>query len=376
MKEKSEVAEDLENEVQEDISKTVEENSSETEKETEEVTASEVEKAAKEEAEEQEVEEAESDVLSQVKNMKKHDASKLLVDKAKIIVQEAEEQMEACKLLLSDDLKDYEKAKQALKEGGLDASEALLLELGYRNEEEENPEDENVVFKMEEKIEPIILHDVSSGRFTGLLLALLGGATTLTGLVYLATEKLGMTLDVTKVPSSDTVKNILSWFGTLIGTKGDAFLGGAFVLFVVFAVMGIIYAIRVGTKGSKNLQFALKQLEEAEEYTAQKGNCKEEMDKVDAHINDAIETFKMYQVLLNEQKGKLQRISHIEGIKEEPSEYHEKSLLEMKDTQSLINAIHEFIDTPMSEEGKLSGKSTLLLYSAKNKIQKLIDRLY
>jgi len=41
----------------------------------------------------------------------------------------------------------------------------------------------------------------------------------------------------------------------------------------------------------------------------------------------------------------------------------------MKDTQSLINAIHEFIDTPMSEEGKLSGKSTLLLYSAKNKIQ-------
>ncbi|TET88713.1 MAG: hypothetical protein E3J96_02785, partial [Sulfurovum sp.] len=251
--------------------------------------------------------------------MKKHDAAKLLVEKAKIIVQEAEEQMEECKLLLSDDLKGYEEAKKALKEGGLDESEALLLELGYADNSEETIEEDSVVFEPKEDLEPIVLQDVSSGKFTGFLLSVLGGVGTLAGLVYLATEKLGITLDVTKIPTSDTMTTILGWFSTLFGAAPDTFLGGAFLLFAVLAVMGIIYAIRVSIKGNKNLHFATKQLEEAEAYTAHKGNCKEEMDRVDVHIHDAIATLKTYQVLFNEQKGKLQRILHIEGEKEELS---------------------------------------------------------
>jgi hypothetical protein len=377
MKEESETVENLKNEVREDISENIEENSSEIDeiKEMEEETTSEVEEA-EEDTEAEENAEVENEVISQVKNMKKHDASKLLVEKAKIIVQEAEEQMEACKLLLSDDLKGYEEAKKALKEGGLDESEALLLELGYTNNDEESAEEESVVFETKEDIEPIILHDVSSGKFTGFLLALLGGVVTLAGLVLFATEKLDIPLDVTKVPSSDTITTIAGWFTTLFGAKPDAFLGGAFVLFVVLAVMGIIYGIRVSIKGSKNLDFAIMQLEEAEAYAAHKGNCKEEMDKVDAHIHDAIEILNTYQVLFNEQKGKLQRILYIEGKKEVPSEYHEKSILEMRDTQALINAIRNFMATAMSEEGKLSGKSKLFLHSAKNKMQKMIERLY
>ena len=129
-------------------------------------------------------------------------------------------------------------------------------------------------------------------------------------------------------------------------------------------------------KASKNLNHATAQLEAAEEYTVQKGSCKDEMDKVDAHIHDTIATLKTYQVLFNEQKGKLQRILHIEGEKEEISEYHQKSISEMKETQELINAVRSFIATAMSEEGKLSGKSTLFLHSAKSKMQKVIERLY
>ena len=377
MKEKSEIIENPETEIREERLETIAENSSETDaiKEMEEETTSNI-KETEEDAATEENKEIENEIVSQVKNMKKHDAAKLLVQKAKIIVQEAEEQMEACKLLLSDDLKGYDEAKHALKEGGLEASEALLQELGYANDDEEDIEEETVVFEAKEDLEPIILHDVPSGKFTGFLFALIGGIVTLAGLIYLATEKLGITLDVTKVPSYDTINPVLGWFSTLFGAKPDAFLGGAFVLFTVLAVMGIIYAVRVGIQGRKNLDFATKQLEEAEIYTAHKGNCKEEMDKVDAHIQEAIRTLKTYQILFNEQKGKLQRILYIEGEKEVPSEYHEKSILEMRDTQALINAIRNFMATPMSEEGKLSGKSALFLHSAKNRMQKMIERLY
>jgi len=391
MQEENKTVWSKEKEIQKDTSEAVEENASET-KESVEETASEVKESAEKTATEIEevageveenvsevkevVEEADVEVISQIKNMKKQDAAKLLVKKANVIVKEAEGQLEKCKLLLSDDLKEYEEAKKALNEGGLNACEALLSESGYIDESEEAIEEDSVVFEPKEDLEPIVLQDVSSGKFTGFLYSLIGGGLTLAGLVYYATNKLGITLDVSKVPSNEILQTIFGWFGTQIGRPDDAINGGLLVGVTVLAVMGIIYAIRVSTKGSKNLNFATQQLEEAEAYTAHKGNCKEEMDKVDVHIHNAIETLKMYQVLFNEQKGKLQRILYIEGEKEALSEYHEKSISEMRETQGLINSIRSFMATPMSKEGKLSGKSTLFLHSAKSKMQKMIEGLY
>lgn len=367
-------------ETHEDISEAVEGNASEMEESIEEIAAEEVqevtEKVEKVEEVEEEPDTVHEEVIAEGKKIKKHDEAVTLVDKAKTIIKEAEEQMEACKLLLRDDLKEYEEAKSALSDGGLNECEALLLASGYTDGSEEAIEEESVVFETKEDLEPLVLQDVSSGKFTGFMMALIGGVATLGGLAYIATEKSGFTLDLSKVPTAESVKPVFSYYGTLMGMKEDALSGGALVLLITLLVMWIIYTIRVSTKGSKNLHFATGQLEEAEAYTAQKGNCKEEMDRVDAHIHDAITTLQTYQVLFNEQKGKLQRILYIEGEKETLSEYHEKSILEMKDTQKLANSIRSFMATPMSEEGKLSGKSTLFLHSAKSKMQKVIDRFY
>ena len=354
MKEVGEIVEDIQEEIVEEV----------------EEISSEIEETAKE------LESIEKELPQEVKKFKKHDEAKVLVEKAKGIVQEAEEQMDACKLLLAEDLKEYEAAKQALKEGGMDTSESLLETLRYiADKNEEIEEGNDIVFEEKDDVDPLYVRDVSSGRFTGFLFSLLGGIATLFGLIYYATNKLGMSLNITKVPSNETLQSIFGWFGTQIGRPDDALNGGLLVAAIVLAVMVIIYAIRVSLKGSKNLHFAAKQLEEAEIYTTHKGNCKEEMDKVDAHIHDAIETLKTYQVLFNEQKGKLERILHFEGGVEEPN-YHEKSLTEMRDTQDLLDAIKSFMALPMSEEGKLSGKSTLFLHRAKSRIQKMIEKLY
>lgn len=368
MKEESAIVENLENEVQEEVLKTVEENVLEEEKT--EVTDGEVT------ADAEEVEETKEEAEVTEEKTTKYDEAAQLVTKARSIVKEADEQGDACKLLLSDDLKDYEKAKVALSEGGLDESEALLSELGYTDISEEPIEEESVVFEAKEDLEPIILQDVFSGKFTGLLLSLFVGVGVLAGFAFFAANKLGISFDVIKVPSAETLQTIFGWFGTQIGRPDDATNGGLLVGAVVLVIMVIVYMIRVSTKGSKNLHFAMNQLEEAEAYTAHKSNCKEEMDRVDAHIHDTIATLKTYQVLLNEQKGKLQRILYLEEGKEALSEYHEKSILEMRETQGLINSIQSLISTSMSEEGKLSNESTLLLHSAKSKMQNMIDRLY
>jgi len=318
-------------------------------------------------------EENEEDIDAQIANLNKHDAAVLLIKKAKHIVQDAETQMEACKLLLSDDLQEFENAKKSLKEGGMDESEAFLTQLGYDKEEEEKAE--TVVFEAKEEVAPIYVREVSSGKFTSFLLALIVGAVTFTGLVFLAAQKLGITIDVKKVPTMETCNSIMQWFASQVSVS-DPRVGGALIAVIVLLVMWIVYKIRVSIKAGNNLQFAKEQLQKAQEYAALKGTCKDEMDKIDAHIKEAVRIMKTYEVIFYEQKGKLRRIQYLEQEGKESPQYHEKSLKEMENTYDLISTIKDFLNTPMAEEGKLSGKSTLFLYRAKNSVERMIERFY
>lgn len=324
----------------------------------------------------EEVEELEEEAPLPEKT-KKHAKALHLVEKAKKIVRKANEQTKECKLLLESDLKDYNDAKEKLKAGGLDACVSLVQDLGSQSNDEQLEEEAGgVVFEVKEELKPIVLRDVSSGKFTGFILALFGGAATAIGLVYLATEKLNMTLNVTKIPSEDTVQSLLAWFSTVIGVHENVYIGAGVFGLAVLLVMILIYVIRVSLKANSNLHFAAKQFVEAQLYTEQKANCEEEMEKVDAHIKDTIETLKTYEVVFNEQKGKLQRILHIEGKKEKSTDYHDKSYTEIHDTKELIRTIRDFMETPMSEEGKLSSKSVLLLQHTKDHIDKVLGRFY
>lgn len=371
MYEKSEKMEEVEKIeiIQEEAIEEVENEISEELKEMEE----EVEKS--EESEESEATE-ELEETSSEKKIKKHTKARNLVEKAKNIVKEADEETEACKLLLLGGLKEYEEAKSALKLGGFDACASLLEKVGHQIKTDSSTQKKEPVFEPKEALPPMTVKDVSSGKVTGFVYALLGGAVTAVGLVYLATEKLGITLDISKVPSPDISASIASWFSTAVGLNPDTYIGTVILGLVVFLVMGIIYVSHVSFKASKNLHFAVKQFVEAELYAEKKGNCKVEMEKVDEHMKDTIETLKAYEVLFNEQKGKLQRILYFEGEKEKGAEYHDKSFLEIRDTKELIRTIRDLMDIPMLEEGKLSDKSTLFLHSAKNKIDKILERLY
>jgi hypothetical protein len=363
-----EIVEEIENEAFQIVEDTIEEV--EEVDNTEEISEQ-IEEKATEDAEDS-VEDAPLPA-----NTKKHAKALHLVEKAKKIVREANERTKACRLLLESDLKEYEEAKAQLKEGGLDDCLSLVKKLGYQSQNDQPDEEtDKVVFEVKEELKPLVLKDVSSGKFTGFIYALLGGVATAIGLVYLATEKLDMTLNVTKVPSEDIVQSILAWFSTIIGVHEDVYIGASVFGVLVLLVMIFIYLTRVSLKANSNLHFAAKQFVEAQLYTEQKANCKEEIDKVDAHIKDVIDTLKTYEVVFSEQKGKLLRILYIEGEKEKSTEYHDKSYKEIRDTKELIRTIRDFMDTSMSEEGKLSSKSVLLLQNTKDQIDKVLERFY
>jgi len=387
LEEKSEaVAEELNTEAEtiettstegESLVEAVKEEVEELEEKAEELGEKLVEKSEEEIEELEKREEAIEEALEEkIEKLSKHEEAVALVEQARTITEDAEAQLDECKLLLSSDLKEYENAKENLKKNGLEESEALLESLGYEGEEGVELNEDHVVFEPKEELEPIRIQDVSSGGFTGFILALIIGVLTYLGMVYTAAAKLGITFYASHAFKPEALKPVMEWYASLVGMADNPPVGGTIIAVAVLLVMWIVYAIRVSIRTSSNLRMAEEQLEAAKAYSEQKGSCKEEMDKVDDYIKEAIDTLNLYQVLLHEQKAKLMRIAHVESDKIEASDFHHKSNIEMQDTEELIAAIKDFMSVPMSEEGKLSGKSSLFLHRAQSKIQKVLDRLY
>ena len=309
------------------------------------------------------------------KNVKKHIAAKQLVSEAKSIIDTNDQQLKECKLLLENDLRDYEDAKRALNVGGLDDAKALLVELGHSSVSDLEMPDEPVIFEEDDSVEPVYVQDVSSGRFTGLILSVVAGTATLGGLVYWATEKLGMTLDLSKVPEDATINKIANFFSNLVGMGDNTNIGLGVVALATLLMMFLVYKLRVALKGGSNLRFAEKQMKETQKYVTHKANCKAEMERVDTHIKDAIALLKDYEILLNEQNGKLKRVLHFEHVDAEEHGYHHTSIEEMKETQSLIEQVQAFISQPIAKKGKLSEESVEALEQTEEKVEAFLKRL-
>ncbi len=306
--------------------------------------------------------------------LSKNQQAEVMVSEAKTIVNDAENQLEECRVVLSTDLKSYDEAKNSLKLSAMNESEELLENLGY--EPKESEAEDLIVFEPKEQPKAIVIQDVSSGGFTGAIFALIFGAMTYAGMTYIAASKMNFIPDFTKIPTADSLAPVMKWYASLVGMESKPMVGGLVILLAVLLVMIIVYKIRVNTKATKNLAMSETQLDEAKEYSTLKNNCKYEMDRVDEYIQDAVKTLKTFEVILKEQKGKLARILHIESDKIENSDFHKKSLQEMKDTEELISAVKDFTSVPMSHEGKLSQQSSDLLDIAKNKVEKVVKRFY
>ena len=82
------------------------------------------------------------------------------------MVKEVNDREEACKHLLEKDIKEYEDARSSLKENGLDACTSLVKKLGYQTRNDELEEKETVVCTPKKELKPLVLKDISRGRFS------------------------------------------------------------------------------------------------------------------------------------------------------------------------------------------------------------------
>ena len=346
-----------------------------------EVVESEIEKDA-EVGEVEETDQEESSEDAEKSEVQKEPESssgdvRQLIEEARAMVQESDNEIKSCMQVLDEDIEAYEETKSKLLEGSVDETKNLLEEVGFESEKLQNPEEEELHFEVAEVVEPMRVQDLSSGKFGAFILALIAGLAVVAGWVYAATEKLGIALDVTKVPSQEVQNKLLSWIGGgMTGGKGDPMIGMVILGVSALIVMWIVYKLKVYLRAQKNLHIAQEIKEEAKFYCTKKEECKKEMDKVSAHIHEVIKALHTFRVFFDEQNAKIRRILHVEG-KQPFGDYHLKSKEEIKHTYILVSSLNELISTPMANEsGSVAEEAKSELRKAEHILKRFEERIY
>ena len=315
-----------------------------------------------------------------VKPKNKISEAKDLIISSQELVKDVDRDIEECQTGVSKAASDFDGKKRFFINERFKNSEELLRKVGVEYGEESQDLDSFELAVDATVGDKLSIRDISSGRFTGIILSLLGALATFATWLFFATKNLNIPLDIKSLnlefieTHRDTV---LSWIGGgMTGGTGNPMTGMVILLFTTIVAGWAIYALRLYFKTEKNLKVAKKAYIESQEYSYIKDESKREMLKIDGHLRDVIMTIDDFSVALNEQNAILKRIIHVEGVVDEDRAYHPNSKRVMVDTQRVMSAIEKLLNTSITIEGKVNPQSVQLLAVARGVYSEFIAKIY
>lgn len=300
-----------------------------------------------------------------------------LIGSSQELVAKAESEVAECKVGISEAAENFETAKQTFMDTTFASSEIELEKLGF----EYTTFEEGASFELAidpSNNEKFSVQNLSSGRFTGLILALMAALITVAGWIFLAMTKLGIDPNSLDLQSAtEQVNPILTWIGgEMFAANGNMMVGAVIVGFSALIMAWLVYAIRISLKGTKNLRLAQETFEKSNEYCMSQEDCKQEMKKVDAHLREVTQEIGNFDMILNEQLSVLKRIMHVEGAYDEEKEYHPSSKKVMRETEKIMRGAEHLVSTAITEDAKLNFQSVQALNSARGIYAEYLGRIY
>ena len=309
-----------------------------------------------------------------VKNITKNEQAKELMKNSAQLISEADTAVELTKKSVSENVSRFEDAKNSLLNTTLTKSEELLEKASYEYSKHEL--DEPFEISLGTIDEDIRVKNISSGGFSGFILALLAALGVVGAWIYVASTKVGVALTPEIINNEAEQNTIFKWIGGITGAEVDPMLGMVTVGVSALLIAWIIYKLRVSIKENKNFRVANEIFEKSNSYVERQKEAKTEIERIDEHIVEIIPIIEDYRVLLNEENAKLQRILHIEGIKEDNSEYHSSSIDNMKESELLMERVEGLLVTPITKDGKLNDASVTALAEAKSVRDYFVSKIY
>jgi len=304
--------------------------------------------------------------------------AKELIESSQHLVSQVDSDINECKIGISQAATNFDTKKRTFINETFKKSEELLKQVGleYGVSNGFNRPFELSLDSMNSN--RLNINSISSGRFTGVLLALLIGLITLFIWLYFASKKLNIPLEGLTLESiENNIDSVLEWIGSTIGIVGEPLIGGLVLGFSILITSCLVYAVRVHFKSSKNLRVAKKAFVESREYSLIQDGSKKEILRVDGHLRDSIISIENFGYLLNEQNGILNRIIHVEGLPfEEGHTYQPNSKKVIRDINRLMKSIEDLLNTSITYNGTLNPESQKALSISKAVYDDFIARIY
>jgi len=309
-----------------------------------------------------------------IKAVTKNEEARELMKNSAQLISEADSDVSVAKNSVSENVNRFDDAKSKLLNSTITQSQVLLgkVSYDYANIEQDEPF-EISLGTVDEKIR---VTDVNTGAFSGFILALLSILAVAGGWIYSASEKLGIVLTPELINNQEEQNKIFEWIGGITGAEVEPIYGMVTVGVTALLVGWTVYKLRVSTKENKNLRVASEIFEKSNSYVESQKEAKTEMERIDEHIVEIIPVVETYIVLIDEQNAKLQRVLHIEGIKEDSNEYHSSSIDTMKETDLLMERVEALVSTPITKDGKLNDESVAILSEAKSVSDYFVSKIY
>lgn len=300
-----------------------------------------------------------------------------LIEESKEIVSKVDADIAETKVDISKSAEKFDDAKRTFKNVALKNADHLLEKVGF----------EYVTFDEAEEFELSIddsenknfsLQKLSSGKFTGFILAILVALATAGAWIYVAMTKLKIDItSVTPETAMTHVDPVLKSIGGIVIPDNENTIIGAVILGLSALIMAwLVYAIRTSLKSSKNLRVAKNTLDKSTEYSLMQEESKKEMKKVNAHLQEATVEVGNLEMILNEQAATLKRIVHVEGTYEEEKEYHSSSKKVMKEAEKIMRTTEHLIETAVTKDKKLNEESVEALNDAKDVYSEYLSNIY
>jgi len=310
-----------------------------------------------------------------LKPIKKNEQAKELIKNSIELISQADSEIEATKESIAKDVRQFEEIKNTLLSSTITQSQILLEKASFVYTKPES--DDPFEISLGNTNSNIKVRNISGGGITAFILAILAMLATAVGWIFVASTKVGVTIQPPVIPDDASINKIMSWIGGgMTGGEGNPLFGMITVGLTALIIGFMVYKLYVSIKENKNLKVANDTFEKSHIYVNKQKESKTEMEKIDEHIKKVVPLLEDYKVLLDEQNAKLQRIIHVEGILEDNSQYHQSSLQEMQESERLMEKAEELMTIPITKEGKINEKSINALNEARTIYEYYISKIY
>jgi|GEM_PF-1357291 len=310
--------------------------------------------------------------------LKRGEKAKLLVEKSLEIKSRVESELDSVEDEVLEDIEDLEAKREEFFNGSFREGKIILEKFNF--EYSTNNENIDMNLSLDRRVDDLHVKDISTGAFSGFLMALISMVGVFGASIYFIASKLGLDLKLKDFPNINmdisVYEKIFAFVSKLIVGEENPDYGVVIIGIVALLVGFTIYKIRVILKESKNYREANRIYEETNIYIQNLKEQIEDFRKIGKHIREIIPTIIDYEYLLNEDIAKLKRALHVEGQKGEFKDYHSSTIETLKGAKRLMRQSEELLTTPIIENGALSNNAILVLNDTKNVYNYFISQIY